>query len=433
MGRGGFEPPANAGHCPATPLLSDAEEGVLRVKEVVSDAGCFPTKQEQIQPTQPNSPRTHRLKIGVSHTLDRKLSSLCLSARIAHGLPAWSQQLPTMYDNQVTPERAVEQYLQARRHELADSSHQNQGYRLNKFVQWTNDVGFDDMRELDGRVCEKFKVHRTSRDLSPNTIRNHLMTFRVFVRWCEANEYVTPGTADKIRIPTVRQSDRSRDEHVKYEVMQDIIGAQHKYEYGTLRCLTVHLLWHTGMRMGSARALDLDDWHPQEQYLTVRHRPETGTPLKREYNGERNISILDSRLSRLLEDWIQFQRPDITDDYGRDPLLVTSQGRASKNTIRNAAYRATQPCEYTGHCPHEEEKSSCKFRDADHASKCPSSVSPHPLRRSAITHHLNQDVPIELASERMNVSVDTLEEHYDARSQEEKRQVRRRRLENMDF
>jgi hypothetical protein len=56
------------------------------------------------------------------------------------------------------------------------------------------------------------------------------MTFRVFVRWSEANEYVVPGTADKIRIPQVRESDRARDEHLEHETMQNVVGALMKYD-----------------------------------------------------------------------------------------------------------------------------------------------------------------------------------------------------------
>jgi hypothetical protein len=46
-------------------------------------------------------------------------------------------------------------------------------------------------------------------------------------------------------------------------------------------------------------------------------------------------------------------------------------------------------------------------------------------------HHLNSDVSKSIASERMAVSVDTLEEHYDARTREEKRKAREGELMNI--
>lgn len=454
MGRGGFKPRLTGCACASHPFAVAACQqdvgvssgvlrasgpayiaGSLRVKEVLSYIRGMPTypdgcnkRSTRLQKTPACNGPICGYSGGVSIVAVRVDSQ---GQFCSDGGPHHSNQ--HMYDETIPPETAVEQYLEARRHELSDASHRDQGYRLDKFVQWADDIGLHDMRELDGRLCEEFKTHRASRDLSPNTIRNHLMTFRVFVRWCESNEYVTPGTAEKIRIPTVRKSSRARDEHLEYETMQDVLGSLQRYEYASLRHITVHLLWHTGMRIGSARALDVSHWHPQEQYLSVRHQPETGTPLKREYDGERNISILDDSLATALEDWVQDRRPSVTDGHGREPLLASSHGRVAKTTIRTATYRATQPCEYAGHCPHGEDMETCAYRSGDSASKCPSSVSPHPIRRSAITHHLNEDVPVQLASERMNVSVDTLEDHYDARSEEEKRQGRHRRLKNIDL
>lgn len=58
-------------------------------------------------------------------------------------------------------------------------------------------------------------------------------------------------------------------------------------------------------------------------------------------------------------------------------------------------------------------------------------MSSHPIRRSAITHHLSEDVPKEIVSERMSVSTDVLDLHYDAHTKEEKRQNRERYLDDI--
>lgn len=60
----------------------------------------------------------------------------------------------------------------------------------------------------------------------------------------------------------------------------------------------------------------------------------------------------------------------------------------------------------------------------EQAQRCPSSVPPHELRRSAITAWLNEGHSKELLSDRMNVSTKTLEKLYDARTQGEKRELR---------
>jgi len=59
------------------------------------------------------------------------------------------------------------------------------------------------------------------------------------------------------------------------------------------------------------------------------------------------------------------------------------------------------------------------------ASKYPSSVSPHAIRRRSITQHLSKDVPEKVVSDRMNVSLDVLETQYDRRGEREKADQRR--------
>lgn len=60
-----------------------------------------------------------------------------------------------------------------------------------------------------------------------------------------------------------------------------------------------------------------------------------------------------------------------------------------------------------------------------HSAQCPSSVSPHPFRRGAITHYLQSDVPETVVCDRANVTSDVIDQHYDQRSQKEKMEQRR--------
>jgi hypothetical protein len=55
-------------------------------------------------------------------------------------------------------------------------------------------------------------------------------------------------------------------------------------------------------------------------------------------------------------------------------------------------------------------------------------VNPHAIRRGSITHHLAGDVPAEIVSDRMNVSRDVLDKHYDRRSADVTLEQRRRYL-----
>ena len=69
--------------------------------------------------------------------------------------------------------------------------------------------------------------------------------------------------------------------------------------------------------------------------------------------------------------------------------------------------------------------------ERNETSKCPSSVSPHAIRRGSITQHLSKDVSEKVVSDRMNVSLDVLEEHYDRRSEREKADQRRDYLDEL--
>jgi len=51
-------------------------------------------------------------------------------------------------------------------------------------------------------------------------------------------------------------------------------------------------------------------------------------------------------------------------------------------------------------------------------------VTPHPIRRGYITQLLRAAVPVEIVSDRCNVSPAITDQHYDVRSKEDKMQQR---------
>lgn len=158
--------------------------------------------------------------------------------------------------------------------------------------------------------------------------------------------------------------------------------------------------------------------------MKFRGRPDTDTPLKNGKKSERNVT-LSQGVMEVIVDYIEARRKDTTDEYGREPLFTTSEKRLWRQNAYKNIVAWSRPCVFSNECPHNREIAECDAaqRKSD-AFSCPSSVSLHPIRRGSITYHLNQGWDKEQVSQRCDVSVKVLEKHYDARTEEEKRQKR---------
>ena len=76
-------------------------------------------------------------------------------------------------------------------------------------------------------------------------------------------------------------------------------------------------------------------------------------------------------------------------------------------------------------CPHDRDTDDCEAaNDEARAARCPSSVTPHPIRRGYITQSLRAGVPVENVSDRQSVSPTIIDQHYDVRIKEDKMQKR---------
>lgn len=331
----------------------------------------------------------------------------------------------------ITPEHALELYLKDKENELAESTHYSHKSRLSHFVEWCNEEGIDNLNNLTGRRIQEFRIWRRSNgELSKATEKTQMDTVRVFIRWCEAIEAVPEDLSTKVQSPVLTAEENSRDVTVETEQADEILSYLRKYQYASVEHVTLTLLWHTMMRRGAVTSLDLEDYNSDDQYLHTKHRPETETPLKNQEEGERMIA-LDDRTNKLLDDWVENRRPNVTDDHDRQPLVATNYGRIHKSTVQLYAYQYSRPCIYRGGCPHDRTPDDCEAIDRDSASKCPSSVSPHAFRRGAITHHLRQDVPEKAVSARANVSLEVLEQHYDQRDKRDRMEQRREYLDQL--
>ena len=330
----------------------------------------------------------------------------------------------------VEPYVAVQDFLKERKEEVRKSSHRNYQYALQRLVEFCANQEIEYINNITGYDLKQFKLARREDGIKEVTLKNNLSTIRVFLRWCAQAELVEEGTAEMVQLPPLDRNDRTDDTVLSLDRVENVLDYLYKFEYAHRRHAVFQFIWHTCSRVGTVVAIDVDDYHPKREFVEIRHRPETGTPLKNGHTAERQVNLTEE-VCEVLDDYVQTHREVVNDENGRLPLFTTSHGRITRNTIRKNMSVITRPCHISNNCPHERDLTECEATKAARAARCPSSVSPHPLRRSAITYHLNRDWPREKVSERANVSGEVLDEHYDARTAADRRNSRRQYIDSL--
>jgi site-specific recombinase XerD len=328
----------------------------------------------------------------------------------------------------LAPARAKSLYLDSRNDELATRSLELHEKHLTSFVEWCDDEEIPDMNDVTARTVHEYRLSLND-GYAQSTLSIYLSTVRQFIRFCEGFDAVAGGTAERIVLPDRERN--ARTEMLESDDADEILAYLRKYFYASRSHALLALLWHTGIRTGTIRALDVSDYDEERNRLRIRHRPETDTPLKNKDSAERFIA-LSAEVSEVVADYVDTNRHTISDEYNRRPLFTTKRGRPAKNSIRRNIYAATRPCTTGRGCPHNRDPDSCEAAQRTNtACKCPSTVSGHPVRRGVITHHLRRDVPEKVVSDRMNVSQDVLDQHYDRRTEGEKTEQRRQYLDGV--
>jgi Site-specific recombinase XerD len=247
---------------------------------------------------------------------------------------------------EIAPGEAVEKYLMHCKREVSEQTLQSHEYRLNHFVRWCRQNDIDGLGDLPPRDSQDYGYWRQrDGDLNSVTLHTQMTTLRVFLKWAADYSAVPMDFHERGRVPSLPRDKNSRDDKISPERADEILDYLSTDEYASQRHTLFSLLWHTGMRIEGARTLDLDDFHPADEYIEVHHRPETETPLKNGPRGERPVS-LDRQRCDLLQDYIDARRHDVTDKYDREPLLTRSHGRPAISTLRERIYWLARPCKY---------------------------------------------------------------------------------------
>lgn len=328
----------------------------------------------------------------------------------------------------ITPEAALDYYLDARRYDLRESTMRTHEARLRSFVNWLKEQDVHNMNEVDLQTVHAYRVYKRedngdSSTCNDVTMQGQVSTVRRFLSHLADIDAVREELPERIRLPNV-EGDGTSDAMLDKARANAILDYLREFRYASQQHVTLLIMWRTSARRGGVRGLDLDDFDADDRALCFRHQPEQGTPLKNGDGGERDVG-LSEYTTQVISDYVKSpDRHDVLDEFGRKPLITTEYGRPALSTYQNWIYRVTRPCIIGEPCPHGYDPEDCDYAETRNASGCPSSVAPHAVRTGSITAHRDAGTPREVVSDRGDVSEKILEQHYDKAS---KRQRMRRR------
>lgn len=330
--------------------------------------------------------------------------------------------------SEVVPLRkARRDFLQYKQQTQKESTARAYNYPTKSFIQFCEQHGIKVTGDVSKRTVATWTDKRRE-EVKQITVHNNAKHLRVFLKWMGNRELVEWGLHEKMEIPNLSEDDDVNEDVLRVDHAEGVLEYLDTYHYASTYHTLFYLMWHTGCRISGAIALDVDDFNPsahQDNTLTIRNRKSEGSALKNGNGGERDVTISDG-LSDVISDYLASRRTEKEDQYGREPLFTVPSGRLYRQRAYKNVVALTRPCVSGGSCPHNREIETCEAaQDKEQAPSCPSSLSLHPVRKGSITNHINEGWPKEALSERVDVSVDVLEKHYDFRTNEQKRQNRR--------
>lgn len=320
---------------------------------------------------------------------------------------------------------AVDRWIRKRKTDSTDQTVRGYRSRLEQWLKWCDEHDVQTVSDLDSWLLDEYQLDLNAEGLAPTTIKGRLNTLRLFIEYLVVLELVDESLPESIDIPNLTKQEEQSEErldpdHAKQALSYHRDSPEH---YGSPQHAFLELAWHTGARLGALRGLDLGDFHPDEQAVEFVHRPGTETPLKNKHEGERWVGLSEPVIEAI-RFYVARERYDRHDEHGREPLFAARQGRPSPTTAQAWSYLATEPCLWM-QCPHGKRRDRCEWTQRNHASKCPSSRSPHTIRTGSITWQLNIGLPIELVAERVNATISVIKQYYDQASRREEFEQRR--------
>ena len=284
---------------------------------------------------------------------------------------------------------------------------------LDTFEGFADEEDIETIDDLSLWQVGRFTDYLLGEDFARSTVASKQKQARRWLKWLESQGYVDVGThlaIEPLKLDDKEQtsSDIFRTEQLRelLEFFRDSIKWRARRRHALLE-----VIGHTGARRSCIRALDLDDYDPDAGTLAFINRPESDTRLKRGDQHQRKV-VLSEQPNEVLREYTLRERHDVHDRFGRKPLFASARGRPGKSTITGWLYQGTVPC-VMKECPHGKARHNCEWTSQQHASKCPSSTSPHPVRRGSITWQLNIGRSIQDVADRAATTPDVIRRYYD--------------------
>ena len=328
---------------------------------------------------------------------------------------------------------AVDLYIRRKRADWNGETERTYRRDLGLFEEYAEEEHIDTLDDLSRWAVGGFTDYLLDQDFARVTVASRQKTAKTWLKYLEGQGLLPLGYHLAIETLKLTDDEETSDAQLAPEDARTLLSFYRgSAEWrGTRRHAVFELIWHVGCRTKGVIALDLDDYEPESGDLKFRNRPETGTRLKRGKLHERNVTLSETP-QEILDLYIARERSDIRDEHGRKPLFPTRQGRPVRGTIRGWMYQATQPC-MAVECPHGKRRPNCEFVPRDSASRCPSTRSPHPIRRGSITWQRNLGFDAETVASRAAATPEVIRRYYDDPDYDDELARRRKETQRIDI
>jgi len=284
---------------------------------------------------------------------------------------------------------AVDRFIARNRPNWKGETERTYRKSLDTFEEYAADEGLSSLSDIQRWELGAYTDWLAEKDYARSTIQSKQKQARRWVKWLESQGFVEVGLHLAIEPLRLDDKEQTSDDILPPDELAELLTWYRdspRYR-GTRNHAMLEIVAHVGARRSGLVALDIGDWEPESRKLAFLNRANRGTRLKNGDRHERKV-ILSETPAQVLTEYIDYERIHKHDDEGRRPLLSSRQGRPTRGTITNWMYQATQPC-LTQSCPHSKQRHHCEWTQQTQASQCPSSKSPHPVRRGSITWQLN--------------------------------------------